>query len=230
MGTNVTPDDLNYNHHETKKYDSDIVCSIPGHKELHDIIESIVKEIPGLRKVLELGIGTGVTAERILRIFTNAQYRGIDFSEQMLEGATMRLIERYCFTGILGDYSKIDLPDRNSLVVSVIGIHHQETDEDKRNLFQRIYNSLNKGGTFIFGDLVTYRNPEEAALNDALHYHHLIENATDEQTLKEWTHHHKYLNKLAPLEDQIDWLKEIGFKEIELAFQKYNTALVVAKT
>ena len=63
MATNVKPDELNYNHYETQKYDDDIVCSIPGHEELHKHIEQLIESLPKQPKILELGIGTGLTAE-----------------------------------------------------------------------------------------------------------------------------------------------------------------------
>src|SRR3989344_4460574 len=231
MATNVKPDELNYDHYETKKYDDDIVRSIPGHEELHKHIDQIVQRDYSSKdrvKVLELGVGTGLTAERILRQMPNAEYTAVDFSEQILVGARQRL-SQYDITLVNGDYSQIELPKNNDLVVSVVGIHHQETDDDKKSLFQRIYDSLNETGAFIFGDLVTYRDPTEAALNEARHFHHLVENDQDEESLKEWAHHHKYLNKLASLEDQVEWLGEVGFREVTVVYQKFNTALVHAQ-
>ena len=231
MATNVKPDELNYDHYETKKYDEDIVRSIPGHEELHRHIDQIIQRDYISRektKVLELGVGTGLTAERILRQIPNAEYTAVDFSEQMLAGARRRL-SQYKIKFVNGDYSQIELPTNNDLVVSVVGIHHQETDADKKSLFQRIYDSLNETGAFIFGDLVTYRNSEEATLNEARHFHHLVENAQNEESLREWVHHHKFLNKLAPLEDQVEWLRGVGFREVTAVYQKFNTALIYAR-
>ncbi len=233
--TNVKAKDLNYDHYEMTKYDSDIIRSIPGHEKMHKEIDKMLfidfvkkkteKNKP--IKILELGIGTGVTASRILKLIPTAEYTAIDFSKNMFEGAKKKL-KKYNVKFVFGDFTKIILPKTN-LVVSVIGIHHQETDKDKKKLFKRIYKSLNKNGIFIFGDLVTYKDKETAALNDAKHYQYLMKNAKDEKSLKEWVYHHKFLNKLAPVEDQIKWLKEIGFKKVKLIYKKYNTALIYAK-
>ena len=228
MATNVNPEELNYDHYATTKYDEDIVRSIPGHVELHQHIDKLVESLPEQPRILELGVGTGLTAERILKRFPKSQYFANDFSRTMLDGARAKL-QGYNVQYLEGDYSKIELPKDNDAVISVIGIHHQETDEDKKDLFTKIYNSLNERGVFIFGDLVTYRNPTEAALNEAHHFHYLVENAQDEESLKEWAHHHKNLNKLAPLEDQVEWLREVGFREVTVEYQKFNTALIYAK-
>lgn len=228
MATNVNPEELNYDRYATSKYDEDIVRSIPGHVELHQKIDQIIKSLPQIPNILELGVGTGLTAERILKIFSQANFSAIDFSETMLNGARNRL-KGYNVQFIKGDYSSIEFPNYNDAVISVIGIHHQETDKDKKNLFQKIYNSLSESGIFVFGDLVTYRNPKEANLNEKLHFNYLKENAQDEKSFQEWKDHHIRLNKLAPLEDQVEWLYDVGFKSVNVVYKKFNTALINAK-
>jgi hypothetical protein len=76
--------------------------------------------------------------------------------------------------------------------------------------------------------LITYKNKKKTALNNALHYAHLVKYATDEKTLEEWAYHQMFLNNLSPIEDQIKWLKEEGF-EVKLKYLKINTALLICK-
>ncbi len=228
MATNVNPEELNYDHYETEKYDDDIVRSIPGHEELHRHIDQLVESLPEQLGILELGVGTGLTAERILKRRPHAEYTAVDFSEQMLAGARRRLAQ-YNVTFVNGDYSLVKLSEDNDLVVSVVGIHHQETDEDKKRLFQRIYESSDEGGAFIFGDLVTYRNPIKAWWNQFRHFRYLKRNARDEESYREWKDHHKRLNRLAPLKSQVKWLEGVGFSQVDVVYRKFNTALVYAK-
>lgn len=231
MPTNVSPEDLNY-HYTSSDYDSEIKLVIPGYEEMHKCIDNILGKIKREYKrpinVLELGIGTGLTAVRILKKFPDAKYVGIDFSETMKNAAEKRL-KKYYAELILGDYSKIKFPKNNDLVVSVISIHHQKTDKDKKKLFRRIYDCLRDDGAFIFGDLVTYKDQKIAAMNEALHYHNLVKNAKNEKTLREWSYHHKFLNSLAALEDQVEWLEQVGFSSVKVIYTKYNTALIYAR-
>ena len=230
MSTNVKAEELNYDKYENKKYDDDIRRVIPGHEKLHQEIEKIVEEFSQknkVEKIVDLGIGTGLTSERILRIIPQVSLTAIDFSETMLSGAKKRL-SKYQTKFILGDYAKEEFGKDFDIAVSVIGIHHQN-HEGKRKLFKKIFNSLKQGGIFIFGDLVTYKDKEKAALNEEKHYAFLVENATDKKTLEEWTYHHKHLNDLAPIEDQVNWLKEAGFSSVDIKFEKLNTALILAK-
>ena len=226
--TNVNPNDLNYDHYAMEKYDADILRVIPGHEDLHKEIEKVVKEYSKkqeIKKIADLGIGTALTAERILKIAPKAKLIAVDFSDQMIGGAKKRL-EKYTTEFLLGDYSEIDFGKDFDIVTSVIGIHHQNV-EGKKKVFKKIYDSLKPGGIFVFGDLVTYKNKEDTAYNDARHYHHLVENAEDEKSLKEWAYHHKFLNNPSPLEDQVEWLRAIGFKEIKIEYKYLNTALII---
>lgn len=229
MTTNVRPEELNYSGYEQKVYDKEIKLVIPGHTEMHNVIEAWVlkKALNGVSKILELGIGTGLTSERILKNIPKVDYTVIDFSSGLMEKAIDRL-KNYNTHFIYGDFSKVKFSGKYDIVVSVIGIHHQD-NFGKKKLFKKIFNSLNMNGIFIFGDLITYRDPFEAALNDAKHYHSLVENMKDKGSLRLWAHHHKFLNILATLEDQISWLKEAGFGKVEVLYKKFNTALIVAK-
>lgn len=227
--TDVTPEDLNYNTYSMRKYDRDIVNSIPYHAELHFALAQFIKKYFNKQQkvvVLDLGVGTGLTSKLLRQLLPNAEFEVVDFSRRMLVSAKVKLGMRN-IRYIYGDYAKHKFNRKYDIVVSVIGVHHQ-THAGKRRLFKKIYKLLKPGGVFIFGDLVTYSNKQKAALNQALHFHHLVEHSANNQTLTDWAHHHLFLNNLAPLEDQTGWLKAAGFK-ISLVFNKFNTALLICK-
>jgi len=227
--TNVKANNLNYDHYETKKYDNDIERVIPGHKEMHREIKKIVidyKKNNSVNKIADLGTGTGITAELVMKLNPNAKLIANDFSKRMIQGAKRRL-SKYNVNYIFGDFSEINFGDNFDIVMTIIGLHHQNT-EGKKKVFHKIYDSLKKGGVFILGDLVTYKNKQEAAYNDAKHFAHMVEKADDEKSLKEWAYHHKFLNDPAPIEHQIKWLKDTGFKKVIIKYKYLNTALIIA--
>ncbi len=229
MTTNVKPNQLNYDKYKTSKYDRDIINSIPFHKELHRKIEEFILqnfEKKDIYEVLDLGVGTGITSRLIKDLLPRIHLDVVDFSKQMLKGAKKKL-DKKNVSYIFGDYSKLKFKSKYDIAVSVIGIHHQNT-LGKKKLFKKIFKLLKLKGIFIFGDLVTYKNKYEAAYNNALHYHHLVEKSTDKKTLEEWAYHHQYLNDLAPIENQIAWLKNAGFKQVIIKLLKMNTALLIA--
>ncbi|MDD5162688.1 MAG: methyltransferase domain-containing protein [Candidatus ainarchaeum sp.] len=227
--TNVNPEDLNYHHHSARRYDAEIVDSIPFYNEIHKIIQNFISENFEVNKnysILDLGVGTGFTSKIFLDLLPNSELDAVDFSRNMLKGAKKRLgKERVNF--IFGDYSKLKFGKKYDIVVSVLGMHHQ-TNFGKKLVFKKIYSMLKPKGIFIFGDLVTHKNKHKAALNHALHLGSLVGHATNQKMLQEWAYHHLVLNDLAPVEDQLSWLKSFGFKA-KLAFLKMNTALIICR-
>lgn len=228
MGTtNVRPEQLNYDKYASSRYDRDIVLTIPFHTEIHKLIKKFIianYKVQDKLGVLDLGAGTGITSKLITGLLPNSNLTVVDFSKKMLGGARKKLgIKNIRY--LLGDYSKLNFTVKYDIVVSVIGIHHQNTS-GKKKLFKKIFKLLKPNGVFIFGDLVTYKDKEKAALNQALHLYNLVKNATNKKMLTEWAYHHLYLNDLAPIENQLKWLNGFGFKT-NLKFLKFNTALVI---
>jgi tRNA (cmo5U34)-methyltransferase len=226
--TNVKPSQLNYDKYTSDKYDQDIVNSIPFHRDIHDLIVEVVKKYRPNKecKIIDLGVGTAITSQIIRDVLPVVEFDLVDFSRQMLNGAKKKMGKEKT-NYIFGDFSKIKFNKKYDIVVSVIGIHHQNI-AGKKKLFKKIFGMLKSGGIFIFGDLVTYKNKYQAALNNAKHYKHLADKSVDEKTLSEWAYHHQFLNDLSPIEDQINWLKKIGFK-VDKKFLQFNTALLICK-
>ena len=227
--TNVKASDLNYDHYSSDKYNQDIVNSIPFHKELHKKINSYLKKKFKKNEkysILDLGVGTGITSKLIQNELPESEFDLVDFSKKMLAGCK-KFFGTKNVNFIFGDYSKIKFNKKYNLIVSVIGLHHQN-DNGKKILFKKIYSLLKPTGVFILGDLVTHKDPKKASLNQALHFHHLVENSVDKKTLEEWAYHHYILNELAPIEDQVEWLRKIGF-EVKIEMSKMNTALLICQ-
>lgn len=226
--TNVKAWELNYDKYSKSRYDRDIVNVIPGHKELHKklvnyVSKKIRKKDP---KIIDLGIGTGLTTIALTAKYPAARIIGYDFSRNMLDNASKRLKD-FDFKPIRKNYAKTNFEKKVDIFVTVIGFHHQ-SNKEKLSILKKAYNSLNKGGIFLLGDLVTFDNKQKAAYNDAMHFHYLVEKASSKKALEEWAFHHKFLNDLITLEEQIKIMKKAGFKT-KILFEKYNTILIAGE-
>lgn len=226
--TDVSPNDLHYTSAPCE-YDKEICRAIPFYTDVHEHIARYIKKacVP-MRpaRVLDLGVGTGTTARVIQKILPHTQFDVVDYSKTMLREARKKLGNknvRY----VLGDYAALPFDKKYDIIVSVIGMHHQ-THAGKRKLFKKIFSHLKPGGVFIYGDLFTYQNKHTAAINTARHFHHLVNHAKNKKMLTAWAYHHLFLNNPATLEDQIAWLRAIGFT-VKKKFSKMNTALLVCR-
>jgi tRNA (cmo5U34)-methyltransferase len=132
--------------------------------------------------ILELGVGTGMTAKRVLARHRGARLVGIDESESMLAAADVE-----------GDLRVSGLEDPLpegpfDLVVSCLAIHHLDAD-GKQDLFRRIAAALRPGGRFVLADVIVPERTQDAVTPTTPGF-----------------------DRPDRLDAQLDWLREAGFE------------------
>ena len=140
---------------------------------------------------------------------------------------------------LLLDYAKEDwpalvaappLPARYDVVVSGFSIHHQP-DPIKRRIYADIYDLLVPGGIFLNLEHVASASrwgevQFEAYFIDALARYHAPRGKTRGQVAADFYHRpDKDANRLAPVETQLRWLRELGFQHVDCFFRVFELAL-----
>jgi tRNA (cmo5U34)-methyltransferase len=167
-------------HFDPATYAENMYEDIPVFDELQEATAEAAGS--GAGDILELGVGTGETAKRVLPRHRGARLVGIDESEAMLAAAD---IEGDLRVSRLQD----PLPDGPfDLVVSCLAVHHLDS-EGKRDLFRRIAAVLRPGGRFVLADVVVPERAEDA-----------VTPTTPGFDLPD------------PLDAQLVWLREAGFE------------------
>lgn len=135
-------------HWDPNCYLEEIRAEIPRYEELQDRAIEAIPRAPG--RVLELGIGTGETARRLLERNPEAEVTGLDSSTEM----AFRARE----LGIDVRLARMEdpLPDGPwDLVISVLSVHHLR-DPDKRDLMRRV---REQSRAFVLADVVAVPEP-----------------------------------------------------------------------
>jgi ubiquinone/menaquinone biosynthesis C-methylase UbiE len=214
---------------------------IPLAAEQFDILLRLVRSAhPGLRRFLDLGCGDGVLGEALLESHPLARGVFLDFSEQMLQAARTR-IEGAGWRGhryLLADYGDRgwarlpELAESFEVIVSGFSIHHQQ-DERKREIYGEIRELLEPGGLFLNLEHVASRSAWGTALFDdyfidsLFAYHSRLGSGKSRPEVAETYVHRadKSANILAPVEVQCDWLRELGYEEVDCYFKTFELAL-----
>jgi tRNA (cmo5U34)-methyltransferase len=141
-------------HWDPDGYLQTVRAEVPDYDRLQDELARATDGVD-VRRVLELGTGSGVTARRVLDRHPHAQLTGVDSSEEMLAaadlpGADLRLQD-------LRD----PLPEGPfDLVFSALAVHHLD-GPDKADLFARIAAVLAPGGRFAMADVIVPEDPAD---------------------------------------------------------------------
>lgn len=166
-------------------------------------------------RVLDLGCGDGEVVGRVLAARPDAEAVAADFSEEMLrrvrerfvEALNVRIVEHDLDAPLPTDWGTFDV------VVSGFAIHHV-VDARKRALYAEVYDRLRPGGVFLNLEHVTSATPE-------LHEAFLA-------TLGTALEDDDPSNQLAPVELQLEWLRDIGFEQVDCHWKWRELALLAA--
>ena len=146
-------------HFDPDSYLRMVRSEVPGYDRLQAALAQATVG-RNIQSILDLGSGTGVTAEYVLRVHPGAALTGIDSSEEMLGHARRRLPGATFLVSRLED----PLPDGPfDLVVSALAIHHLDA-RSKADLFRRVASVLSPSGRFAFLDVVTATAPVPQAV------------------------------------------------------------------
>lgn len=191
---------------------------------------------PDVRNFIDLGCGDGILTQAMLTRYPQAQAIALDFSQPMLEQAQKRLQP---YAGQV-NFIEADLQNPSwcqqlpsvDVVISGYCIHHL-THERKQQLYQEIYHLLNPGGCFINIEHIASVSPwGEALFNELLidslyRWHQQQGESTSREVIAERFVYRedKVANILASVTEQCDWLKAIGFQEVDCYFRVFELAV-----
>ena len=169
-------------------------------------------------KVLDLGAGTGLLAAFIAYSFPQARITMVDISSEMLDRARARFElggERFRFE--VSDYGVDPIREKYDAVVSALSIHHL-SDDQKRSLFARIHGALNDGGVFVNAEQCRGATPQRHRFHHERWITRVRELGVDDRDLAAALGRMKF-DRAATLEDQLQWLSEAGFRDIDCAYK-----------
>lgn len=157
---------------------------VPAYPRLQDQVAAAI-EGPGVARILDLGTGTGVTAQRVLAMHPDAQLVGIDENPDMLDAARRVLPPA---TELRISRLEDPLPSGPfDLVTSALAVHHLD-GPGKRDLFQRVAAVIPPGGRFVLGDVIVPADPDDVVTPvDGVH------------------------DTPSTLAEQLEWLEAAGF-------------------
>jgi tRNA (cmo5U34)-methyltransferase len=214
---------------------------VPAREQQMHMMVELLTSIPQPGRVLELCCGEGLLAELLLDTFPQMSYFGLDGSPLMLKKADQRL-SRFGLRAKLGTFElsrdtwrKLDV--QQQAVVSSLAIHHLD-GEAKKQLFTDVYRLLAHRGAFIIADMVeplTAAGRQVAAdAWDGVVRERSIQLdgniAGLEFFVRERWNTYRYpdpedIDHPSPLFDQLKWLEQAGFLNIEVHFMQAGHAL-----
>jgi ubiquinone/menaquinone biosynthesis C-methylase UbiE len=170
---------------------------------------------PNAKRVLDLGTGDGRLLALVKLSYPSVEGVALDFSDPMIEQAKKRFANDSRVSIVKHDFS-LPLPAAQlgcfDAVVSSLAIHHL-VHPRKKQLYKEIFNLLNPKGVFC-----NLEHVSSATKN--LHLKFLAATGFTPQT-------EDPSNKLLDVQTQLQWLREIGFVDVDCDWKWLEMALLV---
>lgn len=111
--------------------------------------------------------------------------------------------------------------------MSSLSIHHLE-DEDKEKLYKKVYNALNPEGIFLNADQVI-GSPHKLDKDYQMNWMKLINSSDLSESEKDAAIERMKFDKPATLEDNLKWLRNCGFEDVDVYYKYYNFVIFYAE-
>lgn len=202
-------------------YDDLVELSLPHYLEGHDLIAQILRtHSRGATSALDLGSGSGYTAQVVLEALPSVKLTGLDLFESMLHHARRRLAPWQDRVELVvadnSEWLEANPDARFDIVTSAFCIHHLDAD-GKRALFRAIRRVLKPGGLFLMLDLSTFDNPTLRSMARSSTEQYMLARVTDPQAREEWLHHWNFLNLPDTSDNMVAWMRAAGLESETVA-------------
>lgn len=210
-------------------YDEWVKIALPCYDEIFSIAKELIPFATDARiEVLDLGAGTGLFSMHVLQKYPNAAFVLYDVAPKMLDIARERFRESPSqFQYIVDDYRYFQSSKRFDIVVSSLSIHHL-TDSEKKALFKRAYTALSNKGMFINVDQIRGPTPSLQELYWTKWLEKVREKGAAEEKISESIQRRRTYDKDALLTEQLQWLKDAGFANVDCIYKNYFIGVFVA--
>lgn len=182
------------------------------------IAEGAAATNPTATRALDVGCGAGNYALKLQQLLPDLSFDLLDLSGRMLGRAASRLEAASARMPRLmqADIREVELADATyDVIVAAATLHHLRGEEEWEKVFSKLYSALKPGGSLWISDLVEHSIPAIHALMKH-RYGKYLEELKDAEYRD---HVFAYIEKEdspRPLLFQLDLLRSVGFREIEI--------------
>jgi tRNA (cmo5U34)-methyltransferase len=182
------------------------------------IARAAASSTPAAKKVLDIGCGAGNATLSLLRFINPLNCDLLDLSMPMLNRAHERVAE--ATTGSVrifqSDIREANLEkDSYDIILAATVLHHLRTDKDWKETFTAIYDLLAPGGGFWITDLICH---ELDSIQDIMwkKYGDYLVATSGEQARDKCFEEIEREDTPRPLTYQLDLLKKVGFRKVDV--------------
>ena len=182
------------------------------------IAQAASKSSKNIKRVLDIGCGAGNSTIKLAQQISPFDCDLVDLSMPMLEKARERVSEfnRGKIRTFQGDFRQIELPEQEyDVIFAAAVLHHLRHDQDWESTFRKIYLLTAPYGSVWITDLVSHETEAVKSMMWERYGEYLCSVGGEKYKEKVFDYIEKEDSPM-PVTYQLDLLRRVGFKQIEL--------------
>lgn len=210
--------------HASADYDRTRRQYIPCFDDFYGMaLELIPYERDADFRVLDVGAGTGLLSALLLAAFPNARLTLVDLSPEMLGKAQARFADRKDIQYDVLDVANNPLPGQYDVVMSALALHHIAPPGLAR-VFRNVFDVLAPDGIFINADQALGTSAANEQRYQETWLRGIRAKGCSEEDIAVALERIK-VDQTSPLDDQLRWLREAGFVDVDVWYKNYRFAV-----
>jgi tRNA (cmo5U34)-methyltransferase len=211
----------------SSSYDRQREQLIPCFQDFYNSSVAIAEVDTERPNILDVGAGTGLFSSFFLCKFPKAKLTLIDISDKMLEVAKQRFRGYANIKYIVADYSEYDFTEKYDIIISALSIHHL-TDEQKEEFYKKCYSILKNNGVFINADQILGNTKYLDSIYKKQWKSSVEQSGLSKEEILAGYERIKF-DKEATLYQQLTWLREAGFSDVDCVYKYYHFAVMFGR-
>jgi len=189
---------------------------VPLNMEL--ITQAASSVTPNIKRVLDIGCGAGNNTLKLLELVSPFDCTLNDLSLPMLQRAQKRIsaINSGNVAIVQGDFRTVKLPEGHfDVILAAAVLHHLRDDHDWESAFSKIFKLTAKGGSIWITDLISHETDKVHSMMWNRYGDYLESLGGIEYREKVFSYIKKE-DSPRPVTYQLDLLRKVGFRRVEL--------------
>jgi len=210
-------------------YTSLLNRTVPWYQEMLEMMFAYFPDDFTPSKILELGCGSGNLTALLRLRFPDAEITAVDFSAEIIEVCKARIGKTDSIQYVQKDFKAIDFPKESfDLVMSSISIHHLH-NEQKQKLFDKLYLYLKPKSVLIYADQCRGATDDIYAKNMLAWKKGAFKLGSTQADWNIWMKHQEEHDFHASVENQLQWLSNSGFINLDILWRKFLWSVFYAE-
>ena len=190
------------------------------------IMQAAATNNPNATASLDIGCGAGNYTLKLLQALPGLNVTMIDLSQPMLDRARERVSQANVgtITTHQADIRDLALGDEQfDVIMAAAVLHHLRSDAEWEAVFSKLYRAIKPGGSFWISDLIQHSTPAIQAMMWQ-RYGEYLTSLKDEAYRDHVFAYVEQEDSPRPIMFQLDLLRQVGFREVEILHKNSSFA------